>query len=158
MTTESQRFPCPECGHQRTADHCWECDLDGDGSRAGVVDAVLTGLTTAALLPFLQGMATRSGEQAVPKLAGMFRRLRRRTPVADTGVSHLADVVVTDRQMIIRMPSRLSPEDARDLSELINSADRAEGWREISFDARTTSWRIAPTTEPPGANRLPPAG
>lgn len=143
MTTDSYQFQCPICGQRRTAELCWKCDLKDDGNRS-LGDVIVTTMTTVTLLPFLQAIATRAGEQVPALLRRLWQKMFD-SPAVDTDV---ADVIVPDRQLIIRMPQQLSAKGVRRLSKIIASPAQLEGWREVSYVADSHSWQIVPTDPP----------
>ena len=141
------RFACPNCGHQRTAHHCWECDLTEDDTRAGFLELAVTAVSTAALLPFLQAIATKSGEEIWPKIAGLVRPRRRKEITENLRDIELIEIVARDRRLIITMPKRLSAEAAKHLRDVVDTVQDADGWHRLTYDAASRSWEIVPADD-----------
>lgn len=138
MAGKLTRYACPECGHQRTAERCWECDLR-DEERSGFLEVATAAISTATLLPFIQAIATKAGEDIVPKIAGLVpRRLRHKLDESD-----VIELVARDRRLIIMIPKRLSAEAARQLSDIVNTLQGTDGWFRVTYDAAARSWDIA---------------
>lgn len=147
---DSSRFPCPKCGHQRTETRCWECDLRDSGDRGGFLELATTAVATATLLPFVQAIATKTGEAVWPKIAGLVRPGRReaigeRLPDAD-----LIELIARDRRLIITMPKRLSAEASRHLRDVVATLEKADGCFRLSYDAASRSWEITPADDERG--------
>lgn len=144
MTGDVSKFPCPTCGHQRTAARCWECDLRGAGERIGFLDLVTMVVITAAVQPFVHAIANKAGEEVWPKIADLIRPGRREEIDQGLADAELLEIVARDRQLIIRMPKRLPVEAARDLRDVVAALQEADGCFQISYDAASRSWDIAP--------------
>lgn len=147
MAGDSSRFACPNCGHQRTAAHCWECDLPDRNDRAGFLELAATAVTTAALLPFVQAIATKAGDEVWPKIAGLIRPGRREAITERLADADLIELVARDRRLIITLPKRLSAEAARHLRDLVDTLQDSDGYYRLSYDAASRSWEIVPADE-----------
>nr|WP_159059575.1 hypothetical protein [Streptomyces antibioticus] len=143
MTGDLAKFPCPVCGHRRTAARCWECDVRDSGARIGVLDLVATVVVTAAVQPFVQAIASKAGEEVWPKIAGLVRPGRREELGQGVEESDLLEIAALDGRLAISMPKRLPPEAARDLRDVVATLQEADGNFRISYDAPSRSWQIA---------------
>ncbi|GAA3784946.1 hypothetical protein GCM10023083_21310 [Streptomyces phyllanthi] len=139
------KFRCPVCGHRRTAARCWECDLRGAGERVGFLDLVTMVVITAAVQPFVQAIASKAGEEVWPKIADLLRPGRREEVGQGLAEAELLEIAARDGRLVIRMPKRLPVEAARDLRDVVATLEEADGTFEISYDAASRSWDIAPT-------------
>ncbi|MFI6278492.1 hypothetical protein [Streptomyces sp. NPDC050988] len=136
------KFPCPACGHQRTAARCWNCDLSDSGERIGFLDLATAVVTTAALQPFVSAIATKAGEEVWPKIAGLVRPGRREEIDASLADTELLEIVTGDGRLVIKMPKRLPAQAARDLRDVLAMLEEADGRFRISYDAASRSWDI----------------
>jgi hypothetical protein len=147
MAGDSPRFPCPNCGHQRTAARCWECDLRDASDRAGFLELAATAVTTATLLPFVQAIAAKAGEDVWSKIATLIRPGRREAISERLAGADLIELVARDRHLIITMPKRLSSEATRHLRDVVATLQDADGCFRISYDAASRSWEITPAND-----------
>lgn len=143
MTGDLAKFPCPVCGHRRTAARCWECDVRDSGARIGLLDLVATVVVTAAVQPFVQAIASKAGEEVWPKIAGLVRPGRREELRQGVEETDLLEIAALDGRLAISMPKRLPPEAARDLRDVVATLQEADGSFRISYDAPSRSWQIA---------------
>ncbi|MFB4421460.1 hypothetical protein C5F59_010245 [Streptomyces sp. QL37] len=157
---ETSRFPCALCGHQRTAAHCWGCELSDEDLRGGLPELASVVLATTLLQPFVQALVTKAGEDVWTKIRGLMRRDR---PEAIEGLvtqADLLEVVVRDRRLVIVMPKRLTQEESRHLQDVLATLRGADGWFRVAYDAATRSWEISPAgdgSEPTTGTAAPDA-
>lgn len=150
MADDSSQFPCPNCGHQRTAAHCWECDLSGTDDRTAIPELVAIAVTTAALQPFVHAIATKAGEEVWPKVAHMIRPKRRRRAVGERlADADLLRIVARDRRLTITMPKRLSADASQHLRDVIATLQEVDGRFHLSYDPASRTWDIASADDEP---------
>ncbi|MGW7291772.1 hypothetical protein ACWGIB_05190 [Streptomyces xiamenensis] len=150
MTGDTAAFPCPDCGHRRTSAHCWNCDVGDSADRTEVLHVVTAVVTTAALHPFIAAIATRAGEEVWPKISGLVRPWRRRRIDARLAGAERLETVARDSGLILDMPKRLPAEAARDLRNVVEVLDKADGRFRVSYDAATRTWDITPADRQDG--------
>lgn len=107
-------------------------------------------MTTAALLPFVQAITTKAGEEIWPKIAGLIRPGRREAIGERLADADLIELVAQDRRLIITMPKRLSAEASRHLRDVVATLQEVDGCFRLSYDAASRSWEIAPADDERG--------
>jgi hypothetical protein len=138
MTSETPRFDCPVCGHQRTAQFCWQCDVPAGSDRGGFLETATTVVATTALLPLVQAIATKAGEDVWAKIAEWLpERMRRRS-----GQEEVLEIVSPDRRLTIVTPVRLTAEASRHLRDVVESLENSDGSHRLTYDAAAKSWLI----------------
>lgn len=148
-TGEAERFPCPQCGHRRTAARCWQCDVGGAADRADPLELVGLAVTAAVLQPFVAAIATRAGEEVWPKIAGLVRRERRKEIDRRLDDADLLELTSRDGRFVISMPKRLPAAAARDLQDVMDTLQNTVGVFRLSYEAETGSWNVARVEDGP---------
>jgi YD repeat-containing protein len=116
----------------------------------------VTAVTTATLLPFVQTIATKAGEEVWPKIAGLIRPERRAAITKRLADADLVELVAQDRHLIITLPKRLSAEAARHLRDVVDTLQDADGWYRLSYDAASRSWEIVRADDERGRIEIRP--
>lgn len=138
MTGQEPKFGCPVCGHQRTAEFCWQCNLPAGGERGGFLETATTVVLTTALLPLVQAIATKAGEDVWAKIVDLLPEGMRRRPSPEKVI----ELVSPDRRLTIVTPDRLTAEASRHLHEMMESLAGTDGYHRLTYDAATRSWLI----------------
>ncbi|GAA3881020.1 hypothetical protein [Streptomyces sedi] len=152
MTDESAKYPCPTCGHRRTAAHCWNCDVP-QAARVGAVDLVTAVVVVSALQPFVSAIATKAGEDVWPKIAKLVGRRRRKEIEARIDTTETLEIVANEGRLVVEVPTRLPTSAAASLRDVVATLERTEGRFRVGYDAATSTWSIAPSDNgqlPPG--------
>ncbi|MEU1985738.1 hypothetical protein [Nocardia sp. NPDC019395] len=140
MTELSGRSP-HENGRSDSTDHL------GDTRAAGEI--LLGALAGSALLPFVQAITTKAGEDAYQLIRSVFTRwTRRRAARADlrrTGVVTLADPAT---RVALQLPRTITPTMAVQLDQ-VRLPEQRTAWILIRWDARRTRWLTEECDEPP---------
>lgn len=118
--------------------------MPAGGERSTLLELIPMVVTTAALQPFVQAIATRAGEEVWPKIAGLVRPRRRAEIDERLDEADLIEIVAQDRRLIIKMPKRLPADAARHLRDVVATLQEADGCFRVSYDAATRTWEITP--------------
>ncbi|MFF3275857.1 hypothetical protein ACFYWU_33700 [Streptomyces chrestomyceticus] len=148
MQGRETKFACPGCGYQRTSDFCWECDLAQEGDeRTSILELAATAVTTAMLLPFLQALATKAGDDVWPKIRDLVRPGQRDDIEQSLADTQVLELVAADRRMIITMPQRMSAETAHGLQGVVRALTDIGGYYRVRYDAPTGTWDVTPAND-----------
>jgi hypothetical protein len=122
-------------------------DRPGDVDR-GATELILGALAGSVLLPFLQAVATKAGEdayQAVRDRLSWRSRRRARAELQEAGVVSLA---AHDARVVLQLPERVTPAMAARLENVRLPVDRT-GWAVVSWDEVQSRWVVEHVAEPP---------
>lgn len=125
-------------------------DDAGSGASRGVTELLIGALAGSALLPFIQAMATRAGEDAYELIRGRLSREGRRR--AREEIRAAGTVTVADRgsRVVLQLPRTVDPAMAARLDRVRLPARRT-GWLLIRWDAGRAEWLVETRAEPPPA-------
>ncbi len=113
----------------------------------GAVDVLLGALAGSTLLPFVQAIANKSGEDVYAKIKhalSAHARKRVKAEIKDTGTVTL---VFADTRIVLRMPARMTPAAAEQLAQF-RLPIRRDRWLRISWDHAQSRW-VALECDPP---------
>lgn len=118
------------------------------GADRGIVDVLAGAVAGSAILPFLQALATKSGEDVYAKLKDVLTRRGRTRAKAELAESGTITVVSPDSRLVVRLPASM---DAAVVERLENLPvpTRRDGWLVVSWDAATGRWIAEEADEPP---------
>lgn len=117
----------------------------GSGPERGAGELLLAAITGSALAPFIQGVATKAGEDVYAKIKDLLTR-RRPEPPADPIV--LAD---PRTRIAVELPAKLpTPEAARLAAVRLPPADRSD-WLLVEYSPDHTQWTVRVVPEPPSS-------
>ncbi|MGW0587628.1 hypothetical protein [Streptosporangium sp. NPDC002607] len=126
----------------------------GDPAERGVTEMLLGALAGSALLPFLQAVATKAGEDLYTRIRDLLSgesRERARTSIAEAGHVTLAD---QGSKTIVRLPADL-PADAAAALRALRLPPAEPGWRVVYWDGAHRVWVCHEVDAPPrGALRV----
>jgi hypothetical protein len=116
----------------------------GADADRGVGEILLTALTCSALVPFIQAIATKTGEDVYAKIRHLLKGRREVRPDAEN------TIVLVDRKTatVLEIPSHLSEKDARRLATVPMPSVPASHWLCIRYDPASRSWTATPVTAP----------
>ncbi|NUT48648.1 MAG: hypothetical protein HOV94_15275 [Saccharothrix sp.] len=125
-------------------------DHDDVGDRRGAGELILGVLTGSALLPFVQALATKAGEDVYQLVrAKLTRRARKRAEaeLAEAGTVTVAD---QDRRVVLELPATMSAAMSAKLDD-VRLPVRPEGWLLVRWDEGRSRWVVEQHPEPPDA-------
>lgn len=123
----------------------WDEDLEYERVSTELIIGVLAGST---LLPFVQAVASKAGEDVYNLLRDRLTRRGRkqaRDEIGDAGTVTLAE---WDARILLQLPETLSPTMATRLATVQLPVDRA-GWLLVRWDARRAHWQVEECPAPP---------
>jgi hypothetical protein len=119
---------------------------DRDPER-GAVDILLGALTGAALLPFVQAIATKGGEDVYAKVKHSLSQQGRRRVKAEVRDVGTVTLTFPDERIVLRVPATMPATAVEELMQVRLPA-RRDGWLRISRDHATSRW-IVRACDPP---------
>jgi len=125
---------------------------DRDPER-GALDVLLGALGGAAVLPFVQAIATKGGEDVYAAIRRALSRQGRKRAKAELRDSGTVTLTFPDERIVLSVPARIPAAMAEQLTRVRLPA-RREGWLRITADHATSRW-IVLTCDPPEADDLP---
>lgn len=120
----------------------------GTGGDRGAAELLLGMLTGSALAPFLQIVATKTGDDVHAKIRDLLRRRRQlkgTEPPRDRPVQ-LADPATA---VVLQLPPRLSTSEAASLAALRLPANWSGGWLLVEHDTKSSRWTATIISNPP---------
>ncbi|WP_143133638.1 hypothetical protein [Actinoplanes philippinensis] len=114
----------------------------------GATELILGALAGSVLLPFLQAVATKAGEdayQAIRDRLPWHSRRKAQAELKDMGVVSLA---ARDARVVLQLPERVTPVMAARLENVRLPVDRP-GWAVVSWDDAQSRWVVEHVSEPP---------
>ncbi|MFC9975322.1 hypothetical protein ACFVH6_30960 [Spirillospora sp. NPDC127200] len=119
----------------------------GGGVERGMTEFLLGTLSASVLLPFVQAMVGRAGEEVYDKIRGLLSREQRARAEAEIAESGTVTLVDPERRIVLRVPARMTPEQALTISGVAVAAER--GWTLVEWDGDAGAWAVAPIAGPP---------
>ncbi|WTO32903.1 hypothetical protein OG399_45520 [Streptomyces achromogenes] len=118
-----------------------------DGTR-GAAELLLAALAGSALIPFIQAMATRAGEDLYARVRDLFRSHQRREAERQVATGH--HLVLADRQArtILQVPTTISVAEARALARA-RTVRQDGAWTLVAWDAEHSQWSVRTVQDPP---------
>ncbi|MBR7833401.1 hypothetical protein KDL01_09000 [Actinospica durhamensis] len=113
---------------------------DRDPER-GAVDVLLGALTGTALLPFVQAIATKGGEDAYAKIKHVLSRKGRRRAKGEIKDVGTVTLVFPEERIVLRVPATMTATASEQLAQVRLPARRDE-WLRISRDQATSRWVV----------------
>ncbi|MGI5162967.1 hypothetical protein ACQEU3_01240 [Spirillospora sp. CA-253888] len=115
----------------------------------GMAEFLLGTLSASVLLPFVQAMVGRAGEEVYDKIRGLLSREERARAEAEIAESGTVTLVDPERLIVLRVPARMTPEQALTISGVVVAAER--GWTLVEWDGDAGGWAVTPIAGPPVA-------
>jgi hypothetical protein len=126
-----------------------DAPLPGTGGERSVGEFLLAALSGSALAPFVQAVATKTGEDVYGKIRGLLDRRRRRGPEPEPGKPiTLAD---SARTIVLELPPTLTANDARKLAAVHVPPTAAGRWLLVRHDPVSMTWEAVVIGAPPAA-------
>ncbi|GIF37482.1 hypothetical protein BC793_104150 [Actinoplanes xinjiangensis] len=119
-----------------------------DGTDRGATELILGALAGSALLPFLQAVATRAGEDAYQAIRDRLPWRSRRGARAELKEAGVVSLAARDARVVLQLPERVTPVMAARLENVRLPVDRT-GWAVVSWDEVQSRWVVELVAEPP---------
>ncbi|MBB5840943.1 hypothetical protein [Kribbella italica] len=122
----------------------------GPGDPRGAVELLLGALAGSALLPFVQAMATKAGEDVYGKIRDRLSRRHRKQ--AKAALETKGSVIIADDEtrLVLQLPSTTTESMAARLGTVRVPATR-DGWLLVRWDPMAGEWQThrcdPPTTD-----------
>jgi hypothetical protein len=107
----------------------------------GVLDVLLGALTGSALLPFLQAIATKSGEDVYAKIKDALPKRHRQRVMAEIKESDTVTLYSADTRIVLRMPAKTTAAMTEQLKQ-VRLPPRRDEWLRISWDRASSRWVV----------------
>lgn len=119
-----------------------------DDSGRGATELLLGALAGSALLPFVQAIATKAGEDVYQMLRDKLPRKGRRDAKAEIRVAGTVTVTAPRSRVVLQLPERITPTMAARLENVRLPVDRPD-WLLVAWDEAQGSWIVQSVPEPP---------
>lgn len=121
-----------------------------------ILDLVIVSVTTASLMPFLQAISSKAGEDVWAAIRDRIPQRRRRRIERDLDATQAMQVIDVERRIIVRMPRVLPASAAPELAQLLQNLRDINRPLLISYQSgqATWDWMIADLSEPDVAAAL----
>lgn len=123
---------------------------DDHGDGRGATEIILGALGGSALLPFIQAVATKAGEDAYKLVRDKLSRRGRRS--AETEIREAGTITLADEKtrVVLQLPQPLTSEMATRLDS-VRLPVRRTGWLLVSWNPVVRQWVVEEIPEPPRA-------
>lgn len=110
-------------------------------SDRGVLDALLGAAAGSALLPFIQAIVTKGGEDVYAKIKELLSRPDRKRTKDEIKDAGTVTLFSDDTRVVLRMPSRMTPQMTERLKQ-VRLPPRGDEWLRITWDNAKTQWVV----------------
>ena len=119
----------------------------GAGGERGVGDLLLAVLAGSALAPFVQTLATKTGDDVYAKIKDLLAKRSRKAANRPAD----APIVLVDPELalILQLPPTLTTTQATQLAALRLPAHSPGHWVLVGYDSEAARWRTAMVDQPP---------
>ncbi|PWV73947.1 hypothetical protein SAMN05421630_110120 [Prauserella marina] len=121
---------------------------DGDPDR-GVADVLLGALAGSTLLPLVQAIATKSGEDVYAKLKRVLSKRERDKAKAEIKETGTLTLVSEEARVVLRIPATMTLPMAQQLERVRVRPDPAT-WVRVSWDHTRSRWLVHECDPPHG--------
>jgi hypothetical protein len=112
-----------------------------------VGELLLGALAASALMPFVHAIVNKAGEDTYAKISELLARRARSRASAEVEESGSVTLVDPGCRVILRLPARLTPDEAVRISDVMVSG--GSGWYLVSWDEQVKAWRVTVLAQPP---------
>lgn len=120
-------------------------DRGRDRAAGDLLVGVLAGST---LLPFIQAMATKAGEDAYAKVRKRLSRRDRKRVKAELRATGTVTFVERDAHIVLQVPATTSATQFARL-ESVRLPIQRRAWVRVAWDPRTSQWLVQECPDPP---------
>jgi hypothetical protein len=121
-----------------------------DNVDRGATELILGALAGSTLLPFIQEVAKKAGEDAYQLLRDKLSRRGSKNAKAEIRETGAVTVAGHDSRVVLQMPERITDTIAGHLANVRLPVDRV-GWLLVTWDATQLRWIVENIPEPPPA-------
>ncbi|MGW0507373.1 hypothetical protein [Micromonospora sp. NPDC003241] len=114
----------------------------------GATELLVGALAGSALLPFVQALATKAGEDVYQMIRDRLSRRARREVQDEIRAEGTVTLTAPGARVVLRLPERVTPEMALRLENLHLPPYRP-GWLLLSWDATQRRWVTTGLSGPP---------
>ncbi|WP_143027626.1 hypothetical protein [Lentzea albidocapillata] len=115
--------------------------MTDDESDRGVLDVLMGAAAGSALLPFVQAIVTKGGEDVYAKIKELLSRPDRKRTKDEIKDSGTVTLFSDDTRVVLRMPSRMTPQMTERL-KLVRLPPRGDEWLRVSWDNAKNQWVV----------------
>ena len=119
---------------------------DRDPER-GAADLLVGALTASTLLPFIQAIAAKGGEDVYAKVRRMLSKEQRKRAKVELKDAGIVTIVGADVRVILRMPAKTTAAMIEQL-QYVRLPPRQGQWLRVSWDQARSGWLVQ-ECEPP---------
>lgn len=123
---------------------------DEHGGGRGATEIILAALGGSALLPFVQAVATKAGEDVYKLVRDKLSRRGRKNATAEIRAAGTITLADERARVVLRLPQPLTTEMATRLDSVRLPARRI-GWLLVSWNPVVRQWVVEEIPEPPRA-------
>lgn len=119
-----------------------------DGNERGATELILGALAGSALLPFIQAVAAKAGEDAYRLVRDKLSRAGRRNAEAEVREAGTITLAARDTRVVLQVPERITPAMAERLEDVRLPVHRV-GWLNVAWHEQLGRWVVEEIAEPP---------
>ncbi|GAA1528845.1 hypothetical protein GCM10009741_33350 [Kribbella lupini] len=118
----------------------------------GAVELLLGALAGSALLPFVQAMATKAGEDVYGKIRDKLSRRHRKQAKSALRTKGTVTIADDDARLILQLPSTMTASMAARLGT-VRVPSPHDGWLLVRWDPTHAVWQAHPC-DPPASDEV----
>jgi hypothetical protein len=145
--------PEDDAASRRTAGEAADSELtESDIDPRGAVELLLGALAGSALLPFVQAMATKAGEDVYGKIRDKLSRRDRKQAKSALRTKGTVTIADDDARLILQLPSTMTASMAARLGD-VRVPSPHDGWLLVRWDPSRAEWQ-AQACDPPTSEEV----
>jgi hypothetical protein len=106
----------------------------------GVGELLLGILSGAALLPFIQAIATKAGEDVYKKISELLSQHQRTQASSELKKSGTVTLVDAECRVVLRLPATLAADQIAKIAHIM--VPRGGGWYLVDWNEEQQTWRV----------------
>ncbi|MGW4211272.1 hypothetical protein ACWEIJ_24990 [Lentzea sp. NPDC004789] len=110
-------------------------------SDRGLLDVLLGAAAGSALVPFVQAIATKGGEDVYAKIKELLSRPERKKTEDEIKKAGTVTLFSAETRVVLRMPSRMTPQMTAQLKQ-VRLPFRGDEWLRVSWDNAKGQWLV----------------
>jgi hypothetical protein len=140
--------PEDDAASRRTAGQAADPELsESDLDPRGAVELLLGALAGSALLPFIQAIATKAGEDVYGKIRDKLSRRHRKQAKSALRAKGTVTIADDEARLILQLPSTMTATMAARLGNVRVPPTR-DGWLLVRWDPTYAEWQAHPCDPP----------
>jgi hypothetical protein len=120
---------------------------ESDPDPRGAVELLLGALAGSALLPFVQAMATKAGEDVYGKIRDKLSRRHRKQAKSALRAKGTVTIADDDARLLLQLPSTMTASMAARLGN-VRVPSSHDGWLLVRWDPVRSEWQAHPCDPP----------